>query len=107
MEDLDRVRKKLEDLENRVTHLESLILKGKSRSISQKRKVLNDHVLSLREERFFSDPRTAQETYEKVQKAYPCELNRVEVALLRLAGKKQLRKAKKIINGREYKAYVW
>jgi hypothetical protein len=62
--------------------------------------------LDLKDKRFFSIPKTAEETYEELQKIYPCEDNRVAVALLRLANKKQLRKATKIIKEKKYRAYV-
>ena len=107
MEAHDKVLKKLEGLEKRIVHLESLILDRRPHVVTSKRKTLRDHILSLRDEGFFSEPRTAQETHQEVQKSYPCELNRVEVVLYKLAQKRQLRKANKTINGKEYNAYAW
>ena len=68
---------------------------------------LSDHILELRNSGFFSQPRTAEETNNKLKDKYHCESDRVAMALLRLAQRKELRKATKIMGGKKYKAYVW
>ncbi len=68
---------------------------------------LTDHILSLRENGFFKQSQTANEVHGKVNGFYGCEINRVSVALNRLASKKELRKAKKKISDKVYSAYAW
>jgi len=68
---------------------------------------LPDHVLALREAGFFREPRTASEVHAKLQETYHCLLNRVQMALLRLLKKRELRKAIKKTNDREQTGYVW
>lgn len=53
---------------------------------------LADHILALRTEGFFKQPKTPNEVYEKVNLSYPCEKKRVGVELIRLQDKKELRK---------------
>ncbi len=72
-----------------------------------RKKTLSDHILELRDKAVFSEPQTAREVHEKLQASYPCMLNRVEVELLRVVARKQLRKASKIVNGKEQAAYAW
>ncbi len=91
---------------------ETISRKGKDKKTtkqleSSERNTLPEHILSLREAKFFSQPRTSDEVHKELQPTYACEDNRVAMALLRLANKKQLRKATKVINDREYKAYAW
>jgi hypothetical protein len=101
------VKKLLQDHERRIAALEAMLAKPKSAPISKIKKSLTDHVIDLRNAHFFSTMRTVEETHKKLQGTYPCELNRVAVALLRLASNKQLRKATKKDGTKEYKAYVW
>ena len=101
------IDKILKDHEKRIKALESAISKHKKLNITKSRKSLPTYILELRDNGFFSQPKTAEETHKKLQGKYHCELNRVEVALIRIANKKQLRKASKIISGKKYKAYVW
>jgi hypothetical protein len=70
-------------------------------------KNLPDWILRLRGEGFFEQPKTAKEVHEKLQSRYPCALNRVEVALLRLQKRKELRKTSKGTGKAEQVAYVW
>jgi hypothetical protein len=70
-------------------------------------KTLPSHVLRLRDEGFFGQPKTASETRGKLQPVYPCDLDRVAMALLRLQRRKELRKASKIVNKSKQVAYVW
>lgn len=65
------------------------------------------HILRLRNEGFFKEPRTPKELHEKLLPKYHCELNRVTMALIRLQRHGQLRKASKFLGGRKQAAYVW
>lgn len=68
---------------------------------------LPDHILELREKGVFKAPRTAREVHEALGSMYPCDFDRVRVALIRLTGRKQLRKTSKLIDGKKTAAYVW
>jgi len=64
-------------------------------------------ILKLRDDRFFSQPKSVSEVHKKLQPIYPCDFNRVEVALLRLYKKRQLRKTSKMVGSKKIIAYVW
>lgn len=106
MENSD-LSKKLQDHERRISALEKILGNVKKPKIRDNKQSLSDHIIELRDGGFFSQPKTAEETHVKLGTKYPCKLNRVAVALVRLAGRRQLRKASKIINKKEYQAYVW
>lgn len=106
MENKD-VSKKLQEHERRISALEKILDNAKKPKIRGNKKTLSVHIIELRDASFFSKPKTAEETHTKLNGKYPCELNRVEVAVIRLAGRRQLRKASKVINKKEYQAYVW
>ena len=101
----------LRDHEKRIAALEAILTRTSKKSVKQKTNVgkqsLSDHILELRNNSFFSQPKTADETHGKLKVKYHCELDRVAMALLRLSKRKELRKATKINNGKKYKAYVW
>ncbi len=98
----------LRNHENRLSRLESLLQKKKSNLTTHSdRKNLTGHIIILRDNNFFSAPRTATEIHQKLKETYHCELKRVGVALLRLAKRRQLRKSKKVIDNKTYQAYVW
>ena len=103
----DDVKKLLQDHERRIAALEAMLAKPKSAPVPKSKKSITDHILDVRAAGFFSQPKTADETHKKLQGKYPCELNRVAVALLRMAINKQLRKATKTVDNKKYKAYVW
>ncbi len=103
----NEINKILKDHETRISALEALIGKSKKPKIRVGKQSLSDHIIELRDSGFFSQPKTAEETHTKLTGKYHCELNRVEVALIRLAERKQLRKASKIVSGKKYNAYVW
>lgn len=109
----DETKKILENHEERLAYLESIIGKAKTKSGStttihkNEKKTLSDHIIALRDSGFFSRPETAVETHKKLQDNYHCDLNRVEVGLVRLAKRQLLRKASKVINGKKYQAYAW
>jgi len=68
---------------------------------------LPDHILHLRESGFFREPRTSSEVHQKLQEAYSCLPDRVQMALLRLQRRRELRKAVKKVGDQEKTAYVW
>lgn len=68
---------------------------------------LPKHILRLRDAGFFKPSKTAVETHSKLEAAYPCELNRVQVALIRLQKRKLLRKTSKLVGKRKQVAYGW
>ena len=69
--------------------------KQKSQATRTSHNTLPDHILRLKEEGFFRQPHTASEAHKKLQETYPCDLNRVEVALYRLSKKRLLRRISK------------
>lgn len=103
--------KKLSDVtknhEKRISALESLFIKPKKSKIDLAKRSLSDHLIELRDSGFFAQPKTAEDSHKKLMGTYPCELNRVAVALVRISERKQLRKASKNIDKKKYKAYVW
>lgn len=64
------------------------------------------HILALQESQFFKQPKTALEVHAKLQPIYPCDINRVEVALVRLRKRGKLRKSSKLVKGKLFVAYV-
>jgi hypothetical protein len=103
----DQNEKRLRIIEKRLTSLESRILESKTNLKSPSKITLSNKILHLRDSGFFSQPRTSDEVHKKLVPTYYCVLNRVEVALFRLASTKKLRKATKKINSHSYQAYVW
>lgn len=99
----------LRDHEKRITRLESLC--GKKKTSAKKNNDvqmnLTDHILAARNGMYFSKPKTAEEIHKNLQGTYHCDLNRVAVALLRLADRRMLRRTTKAVNGKKYQAYVW
>lgn len=107
MKDLQKINKLLQDHEIRISALEGPRGKANKPELNDKKSSLSDHITELRDSGFFSQPKTAEETHVKLTKKYPCELNRVAVALVRIGRRKQLRKASKILDKKKYQAYVW
>ncbi len=68
---------------------------------------LPDHILNLRESGFFREPRPPSEVHEKLQETYSCLAHRVQMALLRLQRRRELRKTVKRVGDQEKIAYVW
>jgi hypothetical protein len=68
---------------------------------------LPDHILKLRDTGFFDSSKTSSEVHARLKTKYPCEPDRVAMALLRLQRRRELRKASKITEGRKQVAYVW
>jgi hypothetical protein len=110
MPNQDQIARKLADHERRLLKLESFI--GPKTPLRKARgaippTTLPQHITRLRDAGFFAQPRTGDEVHEKLKATYACEVDRVAVALLRLAARKELRKATKTVNSRRYLAYVW
>ena len=97
----------LKDHEKRIVALERIMGTYKIQKSGKTKKSLSGYIKNLRDNGFFSQPKTAAETHTKLHGSYHCELNRVAVALMRLADRKQLRKAAKSLAGKKYRAYVW
>jgi hypothetical protein len=70
-------------------------------------KRLPDHIPHLREGGFFREPRASWEVHEKLQETYSCLPDRVQMALLRMQRRRELRKAIKRAGDQEKTAYVW
>jgi hypothetical protein len=68
---------------------------------------LPDRIIDLRDKGVFAQAKTAREVHEKLSTTYPCDLNRVGVALARLVKRKMLRKASKVVDGKKQVAYAW
>ena len=68
---------------------------------------LPTHILKLRNEQFFKDPKTATEVHSKLKASYHCEPDRVAMALLRLQRRKALRKSSKVVQKKKQVAYTW
>lgn len=68
---------------------------------------LPDHILALRDSGFMKQPKTGDEVHAKLQSSYHCDINRVDVALLRLHKRRLLRKTSKSVGQRKKLAYVW
>jgi len=97
----------LENHEERIRALEEILKKRGIKQIKNASKTLSGVLLDLRNAGFFSETKTSEETHEQLQKKYPCEINRVEVALFRMSRRKQLRVASKVVLGKKKKAFVW
>jgi hypothetical protein len=91
------------------THDVRATIRQEERSNSQESgaKALPDHILHLREAGFFREPRTSSEVHEKLRETYSCLHDRVQMALLRLQRRRELRKAIKKLGDQEKTAYVW
>jgi hypothetical protein len=64
-------------------------------------------ILILRDSGFFREPRTPSEVHAKLLETYSCLLNRVQMAVLRLHRRRELRKTIKKVGDHENTAYVW
>lgn len=103
----DQLKTIIKDHEKRIKHLESFFPQQKTVVISKDKRKLSDHIIELRTKGFFSGPRSAGEVHKRLKGTYHCEPDRVTMALLRLAKRKQLRRASKTIGKKKYQAYVW
>jgi hypothetical protein len=105
---MKKIEERIEEHEKRIAELErTVLLKETKIKKKPKFKGLPERVLALRDDDFFKDPRTDVETHREIMKTYPCDLNRVSVALFRLSKKKELRRTTKVQDGNEHVAYAW
>ena len=95
----------LKEIDSKNPHSRRKVFKYSTSTNS--RMTLPKHILSLRENRVFKQPKTALEVHAKLQSIYPCDINRVEVALVRLRKGGKLRKSSKLVKGKQLVAYVW
>lgn len=102
---IKQILKRLNRLEKTVFNKDTIAQAKKPRT--SKIVSLPDLILRLRDQGFFKQPKIALEVHKKIQPIYPCDFNRVEVALLRLYKKRQLRKTSKIVKDKKNIAYVW
>lgn len=101
-----QLEKRVTKLERKVAEIERKLLVKAPKSIPSKG--LPARILELRNSRFFVVPKIDAEVHKKLESdKYYCELNRVSMALFRLAKKNELRKASKIVEGKTRIAYVW
>lgn len=108
-EKLDEVIKILKNHEKRILELEKFSKKFMTETKTKKhlKKSLSNWILELRDNRFFSQPKIAEEVQKKLYPNYHCDLSRVKVALFRLSKRKELRRTSKVINGKKRVAYTW
>ena len=107
MKNSAEINRALQNHERRISALESMTSKHKPSPGKNVKKGLPDHIIALRDKGYFSQPKTAVDAHKKLQGFYSCKVDRVAMALLRLAKKRQFRKALKIVSGRKQKAYAW
>jgi hypothetical protein len=102
------IQRTIKDHEKRISLLEATLNTHKKPIAPRKQnKNLTSQIILLRDKNYFVQPKIAEEVHVKLQQTYHCELNRVSVALLRLARRKQLRRATKMKDDKTYQAYVW
>ncbi len=89
---------RLDRLEKAVFGLDSKIGKKRERK-GASREGLPSHILGLRDDGFFKEPKTASEVHGKLQSKYHCEPDRVAMALLRLHRRRRLRKSSRWSTG--------
>jgi hypothetical protein len=107
-EKLDEIEKRIRDHEKRITELEKNVFEKRTKPERKlKPEGLPDRILALRASNFFGEPRTDAEVHSEIVKTYPCDLNRVSVALFRLSKKKELRKTTKVGEDKDHVAYAW
>ena len=101
----DEIVRRLKRLEEAVFGSRSLRETGGATK-RDRRARLPDHILKLRDSGFFDSAKTSGEVHERLQSKYPCEADRVAMALLRLRRRRELRKSSKAIEGKKQLAYV-
>lgn len=98
---------------SRIDRLEKAVFSSEKKSLKKGEVVtgsgtrLPKHILALREKDFFKQPKTSSEVHAKLRPSYPCDLNRVAVALVRLHKRRMLRKTSKLVDKKRLTAYVW
>lgn len=68
---------------------------------------LTNLILALRDDGFFRQPKSNLDVHSEASKSYPCVRTRVSVALIRLAKRRELRRAETVKNGKRVVAYAW
>ncbi len=102
----------LNEIMSRLEGLEKAVFSSGAKRRPHNPKVLSGeglpaHILTLKDQDFFTEPRTAGEVKGKLKSKYPCEHDRVAMALLRLQRRRQLRKTSKMVDKKKQVAYVW
>lgn len=80
---------------------------GAVKMVDHNREGIQRYLLDLRDRGFFKQAKVASEVHAELQASFPCELNRVAVALLRMHKKQELRKLSKIVDKSRKTAYAW
>ena len=104
---IKQIFKRLEKLEKVVFIKADKLNKGKKGFKTGEKVSLPNLILKLRNDKFFSQSRSASEVHKKLLPIYTCKINRVNMALKRLKVKKELRITDKIIKSKKVLAYVW
>jgi uncharacterized protein (UPF0335 family) len=105
--------KLIKQILSRIDRLEKVVFRSEKKNLKKCEVVtgsgmkLPKHILALREKDFFKQPKISSEVHAKLESNYPCDLNRVAVALVRLSKRRKIRKTSKIVNKKRLTAYVW
>ena len=105
--------KVIQEITARLACLEKAVFKSNPKRGTEKpekvsaNKRLPAQILTLKDQDFFKKPKTASEVHARLESKYPCEHDRVAMALLRLQRRRQLRKTSKLLNKKKQVAYVW
>ncbi|MDD5302740.1 MAG: hypothetical protein PHS14_06475 [Elusimicrobia bacterium] len=103
----DELKGILKQLEKRLEKLEAAVFTAAPRvDVPTTKRTLPDHILELRDKGFFSKPQTSTDVHEALNDTYPSEFDRVAMALIRLADRKELRRLTKTVDGKKYKAFA-
>lgn len=106
-------KKLIDQILARLDRIEKIVFDGQSKPRSEMRRSrslsegLPAHILKLKDEQFFKEPKAISEVHSKLKGSYHCEPDRVAMALLRLQRRKQLRKSFKVIEKKKQVAYTW
>jgi len=106
-------KKLIDQILARLDRIEKIVFDGRSKLRSKIRgsrsssEGLPAHILKLRDEQFFKEPKAISDVCRKLKGSYHCEPDRVAMALLRLQRSKQLRKSSKVIEKKKQIAYTW
>jgi hypothetical protein len=104
-----KIKRILDNFENRISALEKVPASLPTRVVKGKKlkATLQSHILTFRNQDYFTQARTAKEVHSQLSGKYPCDANRVAMALLRLSDKKMLRVTNTKTKGKTLKAYAW
>lgn len=93
---------RLEKSPTKVTHS----TRSSARELQPGAETLPAKILSLQDIGFLNEARTPIEVHAELSKVYPCEINRVQMALLRLQRKREVRRVSKDVDGKKTLAYA-